>query len=87
MAKHSGQVRSQMAGGFKKPSMGGGSGPMAAPFDHPHSMGWGGIPVVMMDHTMPTVAAAKLTPTQTGGPSSAKPRPGTKQYPFGGSSE
>ncbi len=86
MAHRKGGVDSQMSGGFPKPSMTGAAGrydSAPAPFDHPHSMGGGGIPLKIMDTSVGTSAARKITPTQTAGLDSRAPRKGTVQRKFG----
>ncbi len=78
--KGKGTVRSQMTGGWPKPSQGEGNG-MGAPFDKPKASG--GIPTKVMENDVSKKMASRITPTQTGGPIYRTPRPGTSQWKFG----
>lgn len=83
MARKGSTVRSEMGGAFGRPGMKGQAGrydSSPAPFDHPHSLGGGGIPVKTYDET---VSSKMPTPTQTAGAETRAPRPGTVQRKYG----
>lgn len=82
MARKSSVVKSQMAGGFEKPSMTEAKGVYDAspgPFSKPHDLGGGGIPLKFME----SGPGKGPTPTQTAGADTRAPRPGTMQRAFG----
>lgn len=80
--KKSGVVKSEMGGAFGVPSMKGSTGIYDrgnAPFDKPHDLGGGGIPLKFAE----SGPSKGPTPTQTSGLETRAPRPGTMQNAFG----
>ncbi len=87
MADSKNPVRSQMGGSAPSPmGVGGGMyGRNKGPFDAPQDMGGGGIPTKFFDGMSDSVAKTMPTPTQTANVQNGPVRPGTKQFPYGGS--
>lgn len=86
MARKGTVVKSEMSGGFGRPSMTGTKGMYdrgPAPFDKPRSMGNGAVPTKFMDSGV----SKTPTPTQTTGADTRAARPGTSQRKYGTSNQ